>query len=412
MATLHPEENGERSVYDELDIFGGMSPCDPQPPPALVPSSPQMPDSGGTAVEAQLLNLHGHDLSRMGSGVDLEQINNGSIEHIDYYQSETMPTGNSSSLSAEYGSSTYAHSASRNRSFEVTSTAATKFIEDSDRIEEEGPYGGDTFGPEAAEEAARDFEAQLSLERLKLHMSVNTAASEEKRSSLSGSRKWSTSTTSVNVEVLSDVMPRSPLEGLQNLPPELQDARLAQSHREYYRVLFGFIPVGSKKPSPATEARPRFLSDRASTFSGSASTSNEAQVSRPRVTSDRTGMSGLRSPSPVKETNVMVRDFDTRTGYKMLNQYVLLRELGRGVHGKVKLAYDTENDEFVAVKIVRKQNNRPRNRLSGLGMAVASPDLKIRKEIAIMKKCIHPHVVRLYEVIDDPKSQKIFMGEF
>ena len=108
----------------------------------------------------------------------------------------------------------------------------------------------------------------------------------------------------------------------------------------------------------------------------------------------------------------MGRDFDTRTGYKMLNQYVLLRELGRGVHGKVKLAYDTENDEFVAVKIVRKQNNRPRNRLSGLGMAVASPDLKIRKEIAIMKKCIHPHVVRLYEVIDDPKSQKIFMGEF
>lgn len=35
---------------------------------------------------------------------------------------------------------------------------------------------------------------------------------------------------------------------------------------------------------------------------------------------------------------------------------------------------------------------------------------KIRREIAILKKCAHPHVVRLREVIDDPASRKIYMG--
>ena len=35
----------------------------------------------------------------------------------------------------------------------------------------------------------------------------------------------------------------------------------------------------------------------------------------------------------------------------------------------------------------------------------------IRKEIAIMKKCRHMNLVRLVEVIDDPKTEKIYMGE-
>lgn len=37
---------------------------------------------------------------------------------------------------------------------------------------------------------------------------------------------------------------------------------------------------------------------------------------------------------------------------------------------------------------------------------------KIRREIAILKKCAHPHVVKLREVIDDPASRKIYMGMF
>ncbi len=36
--------------------------------------------------------------------------------------------------------------------------------------------------------------------------------------------------------------------------------------------------------------------------------------------------------------------------------------------------------------------------------------MKIRREIAILKKCQHPNVVKLKEVIDDPKSRKIYLA--
>ncbi|OAD69205.1 protein kinase SSP1 related [Phycomyces blakesleeanus NRRL 1555(-)] len=35
---------------------------------------------------------------------------------------------------------------------------------------------------------------------------------------------------------------------------------------------------------------------------------------------------------------------------------------------------------------------------------------KIRREISILKKCAHPNVVQLKEVIDDPQSRKIYMA--
>lgn len=45
-----------------------------------------------------------------------------------------------------------------------------------------------------------------------------------------------------------------------------------------------------------------------------------------------------------------------------------------------------------------------------LTAGLTSTEQKIRKEIAIMKKCRHAHVVRLYEVIDDKIQSKIYMG--
>lgn len=36
---------------------------------------------------------------------------------------------------------------------------------------------------------------------------------------------------------------------------------------------------------------------------------------------------------------------------------------------------------------------------------------RLRREIAILKKCRHPNVVRLREVIDAPASKKIYLGK-
>ncbi|KAF8928779.1 hypothetical protein BGZ58_009385 [Dissophora ornata] len=109
------------------------------------------------------------------------------------------------------------------------------------------------------------------------------------------------------------------------------------------------------------------------------------------------------SPQPVKETHKIMKDYDPMTGNKMINKYMVERELGRGVHGKVKLCRDTITNELCAIKIVDKTTRRR------LGRTQLSNEQKIRREIAIMKKCVHPNVVNLIEVIDDPTARKIYL---
>jgi serine/threonine protein kinase len=41
----------------------------------------------------------------------------------------------------------------------------------------------------------------------------------------------------------------------------------------------------------------------------------------------------------------MVRQVDPETGNKLINRYMILTEIGRGVYGKVKLCVDMESGE-------------------------------------------------------------------
>ncbi|KAF8418612.1 kinase-like domain-containing protein [Tirmania nivea] len=106
---------------------------------------------------------------------------------------------------------------------------------------------------------------------------------------------------------------------------------------------------------------------------------------------------------PVKETHRLDLDFDPISGRKSINKYEIIDEIGRGTHGKVKLGRDLTSDEYVAIKIVER-HSRPR-----LGKMIRQDDEKVRREIAILKKCRHPNVVRLIEVIDDPASKKVYL---
>ncbi|KAG0230956.1 hypothetical protein BGX31_005691 [Mortierella sp. GBA43] len=112
---------------------------------------------------------------------------------------------------------------------------------------------------------------------------------------------------------------------------------------------------------------------------------------------------GTSPPKPVKETRTMTKEYDPTTGVKMINKYMVVQELGRGVHGKVKLCRDTTTGKLCAIKIVDKTTRKR------LGRGQITNAQKIRREIAIMKKCIHPNVVRLIEVIDDPDVRKIYL---
>ncbi|KAL7943746.1 putative serine/threonine protein kinase [Trichoderma barbatum] len=107
----------------------------------------------------------------------------------------------------------------------------------------------------------------------------------------------------------------------------------------------------------------------------------------------------------VRETHKALIDSDVNTGRKSINQYDIIEEIGRGMHGKVKLARNLETNENVAIKIIPRFSKKRR-----LGKVTAmSPQDKTKKEIAILKKIRHPNVVALLEVIDDPELKKIYM---
>lgn len=168
----------------------------------------------------------------------------------------------------------------------------------------------------------------------------------------------------------------------------------------------------SSHPSP-TNALPR-ISPRITRTAGNTPVSSPGLFSMrsPRTTpplvSDDEGSIGspFLHPShlqPPKETHTAEVDRDTVTGNKVINQYEILEELGRGEHGKVKLGQHVITKQQVAIKIVQRYSKR--RRLGRLGNA----EDKVKKEVAILKKARHPNVVSLLEVIDDPNRQKVYI---
>jgi len=66
---------------------------------------------------------------------------------------------------------------------------------------------------------------------------------------------------------------------------------------------------------------------------------------------------------------------------------------------QVKLSKDRTTDKLFAVKIMSKDMLKKKKG----GNSEESYFEDIKREIAIMKKLLHPNVLRLYEVLDDPK---------
>ncbi|CAI5759532.1 unnamed protein product [Candida verbasci] len=116
---------------------------------------------------------------------------------------------------------------------------------------------------------------------------------------------------------------------------------------------------------------------------------------------------------PVKETNRVLLEYDPITKRKVLNSYEIIREIGRGEHGKVKLAKDLIQNDLVAIKIVNRKSRKERPALkmrrNSKEPIINEYELKIKREIAIMKKCRHKHIVALREVLDDVNSFKIYL---
>ncbi|RLN65271.1 hypothetical protein BBJ28_00003453 [Nothophytophthora sp. Chile5] len=87
----------------------------------------------------------------------------------------------------------------------------------------------------------------------------------------------------------------------------------------------------------------------------------------------------------------------------MINNYIILETLGTGGYAEVKLCKEKHSSKLFAMKFI----NRDVMKKDKLGKQSKLDDIK--REIAIMKKLNHPNVLRLYEVMDDPKMNKLFL---
>ncbi|MES1908068.1 MAG: hypothetical protein MHM6MM_001074 [Cercozoa sp. M6MM] len=81
-----------------------------------------------------------------------------------------------------------------------------------------------------------------------------------------------------------------------------------------------------------------------------------------------------------------------------IGPYRLGRTLGQGTFSKVKLAVHMPTGRKVAIKILN------RRKLEALKVQE-----KVRREIDIMRMFVHPHIIRLYEVIDTPTDVFVVM---
>jgi serine/threonine protein kinase len=97
---------------------------------------------------------------------------------------------------------------------------------------------------------------------------------------------------------------------------------------------------------------------------------------------------------------------DDEAGFETVNQYVLLEEIGAGSQGRVYLAMDTHAKAMRAIKEIC----RPQAAYSVRArLETARLRNQVKREIAIMKRCRHRSIVSLYEVIDDPEQDRLFM---
>ncbi|KAI9767939.1 MAG: hypothetical protein M1835_006964, partial [Candelina submexicana] len=196
-------------------------------------------------------------------------------------------------------------------------------------------------------------------------------------------------------------------------PPHLpRPLRTRSSHPSHHT---SFSACASPRPLPEHEN----MAPPASKTVGNTPASSPGLFSPPgsapleRIVSDEGSYSSpflhFTHKQQPKETYKAEIDRDPISGRKLINQYEMVDEIGRGSHGKVKLGRELKSNpdpsekNTVAIKIVGRYSKK--RRLGKLG----NPEDNVKKEVAILKKARHPHVVALLEVIDDPDKAKVYL---
>eukprot|EP00744_Colponema_vietnamica_P005920 GILI01008625.1.p1 GENE.GILI01008625.1~~GILI01008625.1.p1 ORF type:complete len:570 (+),score=96.26 GILI01008625.1:118-1827(+) len=105
-------------------------------------------------------------------------------------------------------------------------------------------------------------------------------------------------------------------------------------------------------------------------------------------------------------------EYKDEKGHKFVNNYLLLEKLGRGSYSQVRLCEDQQSKKQYALKICNRRMLRKTRALRTLtdgSSEIISAWDKVMQEVSILKSINNPHIARLYEVIDDPESDYLYM---
>lgn len=175
------------------------------------------------------------------------------------------------------------------------------------------------------------------------------------------------------------------------------------------KIYFDEYVQKSRSPSRfGTLSRPPFVALRHVGGASARSTSGMDSPSSPKTPDGTHRLKSLRAGAhhhDVTHTNSANLRSDAK-GNAFVNQYVVIKDLGRGAFGKVKLCLNTHSNELIALKCI----NRKLLRRKYAGQGKDKGTTAIKKEIAIMKKMHHENVVKLREVIDDEVGSYIFLA--
>ncbi|KAI9481034.1 MAG: kinase-like domain-containing protein [Benjaminiella poitrasii] len=124
-----------------------------------------------------------------------------------------------------------------------------------------------------------------------------------------------------------------------------------------------------------------------------------------------------QTPSVVIET-LGAKTSETEEGLKKINNYLLKREIGHGAFGTVHFGINTLTNKEYAIKEFSKSRLRRKEQLAMLRRGRGGKPLPpigtnpldlVRSELAILKKLNHHNVIKLYEVLDDPDNDSLYM---
>ncbi|BBN15325.1 5'-AMP-activated protein kinase, catalytic alpha subunit [Marchantia polymorpha subsp. ruderalis] len=89
---------------------------------------------------------------------------------------------------------------------------------------------------------------------------------------------------------------------------------------------------------------------------------------------------------------INIGSYGTSTGNEYsLTDYKVGKTIGLGSFGKVKMAEHSLTGQKVAIKILHRRKIKEQNM-----------DERVKREINILRLIMHPHIIRLYEVIETP----------